>query len=112
MSTIRLPHATAFAKLSLTKRTVLFIRWMEKQPRRREYEFFDIEMCPLAMFGKALFRLNERVIGGSNSVMKIGWDDVEENVVVFKDRQDQALRRNYTYGAATDALKEELLGEK
>ncbi len=98
----RLPTVAAFKQLSVAKRTLVFAKWLEQQPRNKTFNYADTQGCILAAFGQALY--------GSPKVTAGGWTIYcvnREHVDVFRQsgRTADALSCCRTYGAASDRLQ-------
>ena len=95
-----------FKKLSKTARFKLFVKWVKKQSRKQEYDFWYEYECPLAQFAKYLFGNKYDTSGGTHTI----WiDDNHSHDVAPKRIHSElfkALKGSNTFGSLADELVE------
>jgi len=87
---------------NLTKQ---FADWVNKQPRDKEYNYFDVQNCALAQFGKSLGYAEAR--GGSTEFVT-GTRGHAIDVLDYTDPRQHRMVCDFpwTFGALADRLKE------
>ncbi len=98
----RLPTVAAFKQLPVAKRTLVFAKWLEQQPRDKTFNYADTQGCILATFGQALYGSSEVTAGGW-AIHRIDCEYVD--VFCASGRTADALSGCRTYGAASDRLQ-------
>ncbi len=99
----RLPTVAAFKQLSVEQRTLVFAKWLERQPRRKTYDYADYGGCVLATFGQALYG-SPHITAGGWAVHPRGRGKLD----VFHGANPVANALNgskTTYGAASDRVQ-------
>ncbi len=82
-----------------------FVEFCESKPPEEEYEYFSIDNCPLARFGKSLYP--DKEITAGHDYFRVLEENDSKKIKVFRETKDCNVlyQKDRTFGALTKRLK-------